>query len=594
MTDRNLELALIGNCSWGGLIDPRGRLVWACLPRFDSDPLFPALLDDAPDHEGTFTVELLDCVESEQRYDGHTPILVTVLRDRAGNAIELRDFAPRFENHRRMFRPTMMIRRVRALRGIPRIRIFLRPRAAYGAQTPTTTRGSNHIRYITPEVTLRLTTDAPIAYVAGSLPFVLERPIHLILGPDETLSAPIAEVARDFEESTRLEWTQWSRTLSIPFEWQEPVIRAAIALKLCQFEETGAIIASLTTSVPEAPGTSRNWDYRYCWLRDAYLVIQALNRLGATTTMEEFLSYIENVAAQADSRLQPVYGLSLESALVEREVKELAGYRGMGPVRVGNAAYLQPQNDVYGGVILAATHSFFDERLTHRGDIRLFELLERFGEHAVRLWDQPDAGLWEYRGRTRVHTFSAVMCWAGCDRLAKIAARLGFAERTAHWRGQADRLSAGIHARAWSHERDSFVASFGGDEVDAALLLLAELGFLEPDDPRFLGTVAAVEKDLRRGSYVLRYTEPDDFGVPATSFTICTYWYISAIAATGRREEARALFANLLGRRNRAGLLSEDIDPVTGELWGNVPQAYSLVGLITTAMRLSRSWDDAL
>jgi GH15 family glucan-1,4-alpha-glucosidase len=589
--DANLELGMIGNCAWGGLLDAQGRLVWACLPRFDSDPLFPALLDDAPDHDGSFTIELLDFASSEQSYDGHTAILVTTLRDRSGNAVEIRDFAPRFTNHGRTYRPTTLIRRLRPLHGEPRIRIALRPRCGYGAQRPSLTRGSNHLRIVAPEITLRLTTNAPISYVTSAVPFLLDRPLDLILGPDESLLADVAATARDFDERTRDYWSEWSRTLSIPFEWQDAVIRAAISLKLCNFEETGAIVAALTTSIPEAPHSGRNWDYRFCWLRDAYFVIHALNRLGTTKTMEGFLSYIQNLAAAGD--LQPVYGISLEENLDERTDTQLSGYRGMGPVRVGNQAYLQPQNDVYGSLVLAATHSFFDRRLQHRGGKRLFGLLERFGAHAARLWDQPDAGPWELRTRSHVHTFSAAMCWAACDRLARIAAVLGESERGARWRGEADRIRAGILERGWSERRNSFVASFEGEELDASLLLLQTINFISADDPRFVATVAAIEKDLRRGPYLLRYAAPDDFGAPSTAFNICTFWYIDALTALGRRDEARELFENMLARRNRLGLLSEDLDPATGELWGNLPQTYSMVGLITTATRLSKGWEDA-
>lgn len=591
--EANLDLAVIGNCTWGGLIDRRARLVWGCLPHFDSDPIFPALLDDAPDHDGTFSIDLVDFAESQQHYDGHTAILVTVLRDHAGNALEVRDFAPRFMNHGRTYRPTMLVRRLRPLRGDPRIRVVLRPRCGYGAQRPALARGSNHVRIVTPEVALRLTTDVPIAYVTGAVPFVLEKPLDLILGPDESLAGSVSATARDHEERTRHHWTEWARTLSIPFEWQDAVLRSAISLKLCHFEETGAIVAALTTSLPEAPHSGRNWDYRFCWLRDAYFVIHALNRLGATTMMEGFLSYIQNLAAGADGNLQPVYGIDLNGNLEESVVEALAGYRGMGPVRVGNQAYTQPQNDVYGSLVLAATHSFFDQRLLHGGGMRLFELLAKFGAQAERLWDQPDAGLWELRTRSHVHTFSAAMCWAACDRLAKIATRLDATSHAARWRAAADKIHKGTLERAWSEKRRSFVSTFGGEDLDASLLLLHEIGFIDAEDPRFVSTVEAIESELRRDSYLQRYAAPDDFGQPAVTFNICTFWYIGALTAIGRRDEARALFENMLARRNRLGLLSEDLDPVSGELWGNFPQTYSMVGLIIAATRLSKGWEDA-
>jgi GH15 family glucan-1,4-alpha-glucosidase len=351
----------------------------------------------------------------------------------------------------------------------------------------------------------------------------------------------------------------------------------------------------MTTSIPEAPGSGRNWDYRYCWLRDAYFVVSALNRLGATRTMEGYLRYITNVVAtSADGFLQPVYGVATERRLEERVVDTLAGFRGMGPVRVGNQAHEHVQNDVYGSVILASTHFFFDERLRHPGGRGMFDRLEQVGEQGLRRFGEPDAGIWEYRGKGAVHTHSAVMCWAGCDRLARIAPRFGLADRQAYWRTHADRLRATLLEKAWNQRLGTFTSTFGGDDVDASLLLLNELGFLAADDPRFAGTVAAIERRLRRGDYIYRYAAADDFGTPQTAFLVCTFWYIDALAALGRGEEARALFENLLARRNPLGLLSEDIDPADGTLWGNFPQTYSMVGLIKAAMRLSRTWEEAL
>ena len=588
----DLDLAVIGNCSWAGLIDDRGRLVWGCLPRFDSDPVFCSLLRDEDRDAGVFAVELEDFERSERHYDGNTAILRTVLYDRHGGAVEITDFAPRFAARGRIFRPTMMMRRVEPLRGEPRIRIVLRPLGDWGTSEPATTRGSNHIRFLTPGITLRLTTDAPVSYVADATPFILSRKIHLVLGPDETVGDSLERSFDEFEQRTRNHWMEWVRGLSIPFEWQSAVIRAAITLQLCFFEETGAIVAALTTSIPEAADSGRNWDYRFCWLRDAYFVVHALNRLGATGTMERYLGFLQNLIASADGGLQPVYGIGLEQALVEGHAESLAGYRGMGPVRVGNQAYEHIQNDVYGSAVLAATQSFFDERLLHAGGDRLFDLLEVLGRHAVELWDQADAGLWELRTRASVHTFSAAMCWAACDRLSRIAARRGNAPRAETWRRDADRIRAAILERGVTAD-GAFAATFGGTESDASLLLFEQLGFVDAGDPRFTHTIAAVEKELRRGDYLYRYAVPDDFGTPETAFNICTFWYIDALGAVGRTAEARELFENMLARRNSLGLLSEDLDPKNGELWGNFPQTYSMVGLINSAMRLSRSWEDA-
>ncbi|MEX2450409.1 MAG: glycoside hydrolase family 15 protein [Rhodospirillales bacterium] len=597
---QDLNLGIIGNSTFGALINKMGQVVWACFPRFDGDPMFCSLLQNwTPEQEakahGFFDIVVNNFARSEQHYLHNSAILITTLYDTDGAAIEITDFAPRFKRNDRIFRPMLMVRHVRPVIGHPRIQIRLRPSHAYGAERLERTRGSNHIRYVAPHITLRCTTDAPISYVMNEVPFILEEPYTMLIGADESLQSGIDQTGHEFFRRTLDYWQDWARYLAIPFEWQEAVIRSAITLKLCSFEESGGIIAAMTTSIPEAADTGRNWDYRFCWLRDAFFVVKALNRLGATLTMEDHLRYITNIVASAENNhLQPVYGISLEPHLIESTVDTLSGYRGMGPVRVGNQAYEHIQNDVYGSVILAATQAFFDRRLTRPGDIRLFERLESVGEQCVNLYDKPDAGLWELRTQANVHTYSAVMCWIGTDRLARIAAHLGLPARTAYWREQADAIRSVILEKGFSKKLNSFVQSFGNGELDASLLLLHEFGFIDAMDPRFIGTVEAVEKHLRRGNFLFRYTVDDDFGTPQNAFNVCTFWYIDALAAIGRTEEARELFEHMLANRNHLGLLSEDIDPSTGELWGNFPQTYSMVGLINAAMRLSRSWEEAL
>lgn len=599
MSDKaNLNLAIIGNCTFSALLDDRANIVWACLPRFDSEPVFNALLQGnrntraTAGQTGLYAIELQDYTRSEQHYIRNTAILVTRLHDRYGGSIEISDFAPRFEQFDRFFRPTMIIRRVKRLSGSPRIRMIVRPAFDYGSVTPELTYGSNHIRYIGTSQVLRLTTDASISAVLEEKPILLDNNITLLFGPDETIAESVTGIGHRFFENTRDHWYGWVRSLAIPYEWQKEVIRAAITLKLSGFEDTGAIIAAPTTSLPESADSGRNWDYRYCWLRDAYFVVNGLNRLGTTRTMEQYLRYIINIAANAnDNRLQPVYGINGDTRLTERYAKDLPGYRSQGPVRIGNEAYTQIQNDVYGAAILAAAHVFFDERLSHRGDKALFQRLENLGDAAAQLYREPDAGPWELRNTASVHTFSSIMCWVACDRLSKIAAHLELQPRARHWRQQADTIHAVICEQAWSATENSFVATFGGSELDASLLLLHELGFLDAGDSRFCATVEAIERHLKRGDFIFRYIDNDDFGPPKTAFLICSFWYVDALAVLGRTKEARTLFERLLRCRNNHGLLSEDIDPDTDELWGNLPQTYSMVGLINSAMRLSQSWE---
>jgi len=400
-------------------------------------------------------------------------------------------------------------------------------------------------------------------------------------------------VVRDYLKRTQNHWHDWVRGLAICFEWQSVVIRSAITLKLCNFEDTGAIIAAATTSIPEAPDSQRNWDYRYCWLRDAYFVILALNRLGATRTMEGFIDFISTVAS-GDGELRPLYGIIPNQDLTERIEPELAGFLNHAPVRVGNQAVEQNQHDVFGSVALAVLQSFVDERLPNPSRDGMLGLLESLASQAERTAFEADAGIWEYRGRKRIHTHSALLCWVACDRVGRIAKRLGRSAEATVWMDKAARLRERILAEAWSEKKQCFTGAFGHDDLDASVLLMNELGIIEADDPRFIATVECIGRELTVNGQMLRYAAADDFGVPETAFLVVKFWYLDALAAIGRLDEARQLFEELIAARNRYGLLSEDLHPHTGELWGNIPQTYSMAGLINSAMRLSIGWEEGL
>lgn len=590
---QTLDLAPVGNCSVSALIDRQGRYVWACAPRVDGDPVFSALMDgDDPDH-GFWDVCLVGLKQVDQAYIKNTPVLRTVLTAADGAAVEIIDFAPRHHKHHRTYRPLAFGRIIRPIAGAPRIRVRLRPSAEWGARRAEATSGSNHIRYRCTDVTLRLTTDCPVSHILEERTFRLETPLAFFLGPDEGYDQEVGPGVAATLDRTVAYWKDWVRTLYIPLDYQDAVIRSAITLKLCAYEETGAIVAAMTTSVPEFPGSGRNWDYRYCWIRDAYYTVRALNRLGAVDILENYLVYLRNlVDNSAGGHVQPVYGVGLEAGLDEQIVDSVAGYRGMKPVRVGNQAHEHLQHDVYGQIVLPLVQSFYDQRLVRPGTVDDFYALEAVGDRAFALHDQPDAGLWEFRTIARVHTYSSVMCWAACDRLAKAARALGLEDRAEVWAGRADTIRARIEAEAYIPEEGRFGASFGGRELDASLLQLVDLGFLDPMDPRQVATFNAIERDLKKGPYLFRYVEPDDFGEPETAFNFCTFWFIEALHLNGRTAEAREIFEQMLSRRTHAGLLSEDIALGSDELWGNYPQTYSLVGIINCAVLLSRSWTD--
>ncbi len=589
-----LDLWPIGNCQVSGLIDHAAGLVWGCVPKVDGDPVFCSLLGGDVQDKGVWRFELEGQVSASQAYIRNTPILVTRLEADDGSAVEITDFCPRFERSGRMYRPVAYARVVRPVAGAPRLKITLRVARGYGAAEADTVRGTNHVRFLGCDEGLRLSTDAPVGYVLEGRAYRVESDQHFFLGPDEPFSGNLRAEIRQMEEQTRKYWQLWVRSLAIPLEWQDEVIRCAITLKLCQHEETGAIVAALTTSIPEAPNSERNWDYRYCWIRDSYYTVQALNRLGALDVLEKYLGFLRNVVDNApDGDIQPLYSVMGEGRLDEAIAEDLSGYRGMGPVRVGNAAYVQRQYDCYGQIVLPSAHAFFDRRLLRMSDERDFASLEQVGDVAWKMHDRPDAGLWEFRTRTEVHTYSAMMCWAACDRLANVAKVLGKDDRHALWNERAKVIRDTIETNAWVDDPQGghYKASYESDYLDASLLQLAEVRYIDADDPRYQSTLRMVESELRRGEHMLRYAAEDDFGSPETAFNVCTFWLIEALHLAHRDEEARDLFRRMLGHATPSGLLSEDMDFETGELWGNFPQTYSLVGVINCAVLLSKSWN---
>ena len=592
----SLDLALVGNGAIGALIDAGGTVVWCCLPRFDGDPVFGALLagQSHRGRAGSFAIELVGAVRIEQEYAADTPVLVTRCYDKKGGGIEITDFCPRLEKGRDLFCPTTLVRQVRPIGEKPEIVVRLDPAANYGCSSRQHAIGPNHISY-EGDPPLRLRTNAPAEAIADRVPFRVHQTLTFMFGLDDTpgevtSASDLTSAGASLLEQTLAHWRFWVRALHAPIDWRDAVVRGAITLELNAYEKTGAIIAAITTSIPEAPNSGRNWDYRYCWPRDSCFVVNALSRVGDVRTAERYLAFL---LARAEStnyaRLVPMYTIDGGPIPVEQAAECLEGYRGMGPVRIGNKASEQQQNDIYGEAVLTAEPLFASLYGDSAADEALFGRLEAFGHHAVRLHDVPDAGLWELRGAERVHTFSSLMCWVACDRLAKYADRLELADRAEYWRLRAASIHDVIALRSWNEKLNAFTATMDGDSLDASLLLMPRLGFLEANDPRFIGTVAAIEAGLKHGDFVYRYVERDDFGYPENAFLVCTFWYIEALAAMGgaRREEARVLFEKVLSARNRHGLLAEDLDPRTLEQWGNFPQTYCMAGIIDCAVALA-------
>ncbi|MDX2167713.1 MAG: glycoside hydrolase family 15 protein [Deltaproteobacteria bacterium] len=582
------DLGLIGNCQLSALVHRDGSIVWSCMPRFDSPPVFAALLDEA--HGGRFTIAPADQRSGAQRYLPNTNVLETRFEVPDG-AFRVLDLAPRFMLHERSFRPTKLLRIVEPLAGTPRVRVSCDPVLGWSRARPRRELGSHHITYHGYGTELRLTTDAALSYLDGD-PFALTERKHFVLAWGAPVEESIAPLCERFLRETVRYWQLWVKRCNIPPIYQEAVIRSALALKLHCFEDTGAIVAALTTSIPEAPGSGRTWDYRYCWLRDAFYTLGAFRLLGHFEEREQFMQFLLNIASSApDLDLAPLYRIDGRSDLAERTLDDWPGYRSERPVRVGNDAATHRQYDVFGEMVLALAPMFLDARFREQMTPTLLDLVTRLARKAVQVAGQPDAGIWEFRSEWRPQTFSSLMCWAAADRMTRIAAIHRPADAN-EFHEAAERIRAEVLREAVDPIRNSLVADYRGREVDAALLQAVTLQMLPPGDPRMQATVDAVRADLDHRGWLKRYRTDDGFGVPHVAFMLCTFWLIEALATLGRRDEASALMDRVLGVLSPLGLLAEDFDPEAGAMWGNFPQAYSHVGLIHAAFAAAPRWSE--
>ncbi len=585
----DMRFGIIGNCSFSALVRD-GDVQWLCWPRFDSPSVFGAMLD--AERGGSFRIELVDAERIEQEYVENTNVLRTRCIGGSGT-LEILDFAPRFRLHDRSFKPTMLCRILRPASGEPLVRVRCDPRADYGRASMGAYCGSNHIEYLGAGVPLRLTTNLPLTYVRDGTPFVLTHRRHLALTHGEPLESGLEETLERFLERTISYWRRWVKHTRVPRDYQREVIRAALVLKLHQFEDTGAIIAATTTSIPEFPGSGRTWDYRYCWLRDAYFSLHAFERLGHFDEMEGFLGWLRNIVSRyGGGRLQPLYAINGDAQVHESILEHLRGRGGDGPVRIGNQAYEHIQNDAYGEMILAISRLLLDTRFLGVDHLDgMLALVDRMLVQIEDRLEEPDAGLWELRNTRRLHSFTLLAHWAGAMRAVEIAQ----VHRQDAMRLRAERVASRarelLETRCFDSSRGVFTQAAEAENLDASMLLALHFGFIRPDEDRARSHVRAIQRQLQVDRLVKRYDVADDFGEQHASFTVCSFWLVEALAILGEKDEARELFEFLLAHHNGLGLFSEDIMPGTGVLTGNFPQTYSHVGLINAAFRLSRSWD---
>jgi GH15 family glucan-1,4-alpha-glucosidase len=578
---------IIGNCSFMAHINTSGEVVWMCWPRFDSSFVFGSLLDD--EKGGTFSILPDAAYSSKQYYIENTNVLCTEITCDDGS-YRITDFAPRFQLYERYFRPLMFIRKVEVLSGTPRVKVKCKPTVDYGRKPLDASPASNHIDYFGSGSPIRLTTNFSINHVLDCKTTVLNETKYLVLTYGSPLEAALKSTVEDFLQKTITYWHNWIKNTSIGNMYQNEVIRSSLALKIHQYEDTGAIIAASTTSLPEHDGSGRTWDYRYCWLRDAYYILLAFNNIGHFEEVERYFNFIANLSVNEPGRFQPLYGVAGDKLLTEKEIP-LKGYLGNQPVRIGNQASEHIQNDVYGQVLTSLLPLYTDERfvLEERSDSSAWiaTLLQKI-EMVI---DEPDAGLWEFRDIEGYFCYTYLFHWAGCNAAIKIAQRIKDQKLEKWADGLRKRAIDRIEA-CYDAQRHVYQQAVEKPFMDASTLQLIMMGYLDPASDKAKQHLAAVEQELAApNGLFFRYKHEDDFGTPKSTFLITAFWHVEALACVGRIDEAIRKFEELLNYSNHLGLLSEDVSPTDGSQWGNFPQAYSHVGLMNAAYRIAKKLD---
>lgn len=584
----NLDYGIIGNCRSSALISKTGSISWCCLPEFDSPSVFAQLLDT--ESGGSFELRVDSSYTITQRYKKNTALLITTFSN-GTDAFELRDFMPRYQNDDGSFHaPPELVRYVRHLSGTPKFSVCYNPKLLY-AQGITRTYVKEDFAVSLNDNknfdTLFLYTSFNKEAVVNGAPIVLKKNGYFLLSYNEKLFKPNTEFMYAEMERTKVYWLNWSAKTPRYKQYNRVIQRSAITLKLLTYEKSGAILAAATTSLPETIGEVRNWDYRFCWIRDASMVVKVVSELGHKHVARRYLRFILDLIPDKDEKLQIMYGINKEKQLTERTLDHLAGYKGSKPVRIGNAAYQQKQHDIYGILM----DMIYAELVGFDVDVETGEALWGLTKGIVWIvqqhWREPDKGIWEFRTEDRHFTFSKVLCWVAVNRALKIAQIFNKTGKQERWRQLEQEIKMDILDHAWNEQKQAFTQSYGSEALDASVLLMESYGFIPARDPKYISTVKAIEKELSNDGLMYRYRNADDFGLPSSSFTICTFWFINALFKIGETNKARTLFDQLLSYSNHLGLFSEDIDFKTKRLLGNFPQAYSHLALIECAVNFS-------
>mgnify|MGYP001496607722 FL=1 len=586
--DKGLNYGIIGNCKSSALINADSSIDWCCLPQFDSSAVFCKIIDEKIG--GSFKIEVDKSYTITQHYLNNTAILKTNFKNNE-NEFEVLDFMTRFKlDDKNFYNPPELQRMIRPIRGLPKIKVLYNPTLEYANGKTKTYKKEDFIVSVFEEAsyeTLFLYTDIEKNKILENKEFELAEPVYLNLSYNEKIDVPNLEKSNLELEKTKEYWINWCKKGPKYKLYNDEVKRSAITLKLLTFEKTGAVLAAATTSIPETIGEVRNWDYRFCWIRDASMVIKIIAKLGHERIVKNFIDFIVNLIPNKNEKLQIMYGIDGQKILTEKKLDHLSGYKNSKPVRIGNAAYIQKQNDIYGilvDVIHFQIEKFKEENYKYE---QLWSIVKSVVWVVEKNWKKPDKGIWEFRNEDQHFTFSKLLCWVAIDRAIKISNLIKKGRKTDRWIPLRDEIKNDILSNAWNPKIKAFSQSYGSDFLDASVLLMESYGFIESKDPKYIDTVKAIEKELLYDGLLFRYKNNDDFGEPKSSFTVCTFWYINSLFKIGEESKAKRLFDQLLSNSNHLGLFSEDLDFKTKKMLGNFPQAYSHLALIETAMNFN-------
>lgn len=585
----NLDYGIISNCKSAALISKTGSLDWCCMPNFDSSAIFAKILDD--ERGGSFEILVSDDYKITQEYLWETNILSTVF-DNGTDSFQLIDFMPRYAREDgSYYAPPDIIRFFRLTGGAPKFRIKYDPKLDFAKEKTYNDNKGDYIKSFTKEGKY----DSLFFYSSLNLNEILEgREITLkgneycLVGYHEKLAEQNLDRSYLKFQRTKVYWMNWSEKTTRYTHYGNEIMRSALVLKALSYKKSGAVLAAVTTSIPETIGEERNWDYRFCWIRDASMVIKVMAGLGHFKSAKDFLQFIIDIIPHKDEKIQIMYGINGEKELTEHILNHLKGYKNSHPVRTGNAAYIQKQNDIYGILMEVIYQQFLMFETSLENSEALWTVVRGIVMIVEENWKRPDKGIWELRTEDRHFIFSKLLCWVAVDRAIKIGEVLRMGINDTKWKALREEIYQDIYDNGWNEEKKAYTQYYGSSDLDASTLLMQSYGFIEADDPRFISTVQATEKELCEDGLMYRYRNSDDFGKPSSSFTICTFWLIDSLYKIGEKKKAKKMFDQLLSYSNHLGLFSEDIDFKTKRLLGNFPQAYSHLALIETAANFSK------